>query len=157
MRHWGDQTICGNRKKERKEAIHPRSTLMNTSLWAVINSWLHWLCVVSGQLAFLWLYKHSIAFYDQISSRWIAWLQIYCMLYWTLRYSAHNICTNYESRFKILLSFHCLLDPKRGRNAAFWRRGKMRTRFWWRNLRKRDHLEDISVEFRIILKGILKK
>jgi len=28
--------------------------------------------------------------------------------------------------------------------------------FWWDNLRKRDHLEDIGVDGRIILKFILK-
>jgi len=31
------------------------------------------------------------------------------------------------------------------------------TGFWWENLRKTNHLEDLSVHGRIILKGILKK
>ena len=32
----------------------------------------------------------------------------------------------------------------------------MYTEFWWRNLRKGDHLEDRDVDERIILKGILE-
>jgi hypothetical protein len=119
MTHWEDQTISGNRKKERKESIHPRSTLMNTSLWAVINSWLQRLCVVSGQLVFLWLSKHPIAFYDQVSSRWVAWLQIYCMLYWTHRYLAQKTFTDYESPSKILVSFH-RLDPNTGKACGMF-------------------------------------
>jgi hypothetical protein len=30
-------------------------------------------------------------------------------------------------------------------------------RFWWKNLRERDHLEDQGVDGRVILKLILKK
>jgi hypothetical protein len=33
----------------------------------------------------------------------------------------------------------------------------MDTGFWWENLRQRDHLEDPSVEGRIILKLIFRK
>jgi hypothetical protein len=31
------------------------------------------------------------------------------------------------------------------------------TRFWWENLRERDHLEDPGVDERIILRWILRK
>jgi len=31
----------------------------------------------------------------------------------------------------------------------------MRTRFWWGNLRERDHLEDLGLDGRIILNGSL--
>jgi hypothetical protein len=31
------------------------------------------------------------------------------------------------------------------------------TRFWWRNLRERDHLEDTGVDERIILKWIFRR
>jgi hypothetical protein len=31
------------------------------------------------------------------------------------------------------------------------------TEFWWRNLRERDHLGELSVDGRIILKWIFKK
>jgi hypothetical protein len=36
-------------------------------------------------------------------------------------------------------------------------RGEVYTGFWWGNLRERDHLEDIGLHGRIILKWIFKK
>jgi hypothetical protein len=33
----------------------------------------------------------------------------------------------------------------------------MHTQFWWGKVRERDHLEDISVDGRMILKWIFKK
>ena len=33
----------------------------------------------------------------------------------------------------------------------------MHTGFWWGDLRERDHLEDLSIDRRIILKWIFKK
>ena len=33
----------------------------------------------------------------------------------------------------------------------------MHTEFWWGNLKERDHLEDISVDGRVILKWVIKK
>jgi hypothetical protein len=38
-----------------------------------------------------------------------------------------------------------------------WVRGEVCTGLWWGNLRKRDHLLDLGVDGRIILKSILKK
>jgi hypothetical protein len=38
-----------------------------------------------------------------------------------------------------------------------WRILEMRTGFWWGNLKERNHLEDQSVDRRIILKYILNK
>jgi hypothetical protein len=38
-----------------------------------------------------------------------------------------------------------------------WGKREIHTEFWWRNLNERDHLEDLGVCGRIILKGILKK
>jgi len=37
------------------------------------------------------------------------------------------------------------------------RRREMYVRFWLENLKERDHLEDLSIEQRIILEWILKK
>jgi len=36
-------------------------------------------------------------------------------------------------------------------------REEVRTRFWWGNLRERDHLEGLGLDGRIILKCIFKK
>jgi hypothetical protein len=36
-------------------------------------------------------------------------------------------------------------------------RGEVLTEFWWGNLREVDHFEDISVDWKIILKWIFKK
>jgi len=35
--------------------------------------------------------------------------------------------------------------------------GELHTGFWWGNLRGKDHLEDISIDGRIILKWTFKK
>jgi hypothetical protein len=36
-------------------------------------------------------------------------------------------------------------------------RGEVYTGLWWGNLRKRDHLEDLAIDGRIILRWIFKK
>ena len=38
-----------------------------------------------------------------------------------------------------------------------WEKGEVRTGFWWGNLRKRAHSEDLGVEGRIILRLIFRK
>jgi len=38
-----------------------------------------------------------------------------------------------------------------------WGRGELHRGFWWGNLEERDHLEDLGLDGRIILKLILKK
>jgi len=38
-----------------------------------------------------------------------------------------------------------------------WGRGKVYTRFWWGNMRERDHLGDPDVDGRIILGWIFRK
>jgi len=35
-------------------------------------------------------------------------------------------------------------------------RGEVHTGFWWGNLKERDHLEDLSIDWSIILKWVLK-
>jgi hypothetical protein len=34
-----------------------------------------------------------------------------------------------------------------------WETGKVQTGFWWGNLRKRDHLEDLGLDERVISNG----
>ena len=41
-------------------------------------------------------------------------------------------------------------------HVAVWRRGEVHAEFWWGNLRETDHLEDLGVDVRIILKWFLK-
>jgi hypothetical protein len=38
-----------------------------------------------------------------------------------------------------------------------WEIGEVHTGFWWGDLRERDHLEDLRIDWRIILKWIFKK
>jgi hypothetical protein len=38
-----------------------------------------------------------------------------------------------------------------------WGTGEVHTGFWWGDLRERDHLKELGVDGRIILKLILKK
>ena len=38
-----------------------------------------------------------------------------------------------------------------------WETGEVRTGFWWEELREIDHLEDLGVEVRLLLKWISKK
>jgi hypothetical protein len=38
-----------------------------------------------------------------------------------------------------------------------WGKGEVCAGFWWGNLKERDHLEDLDVDGRMILKLILKK
>jgi len=42
-------------------------------------------------------------------------------------------------------------------HVARMEREEVRTRFWWGNLRERDHLEGLGLDGRIILKCIFKK
>ena len=38
-----------------------------------------------------------------------------------------------------------------------WGRGEVFTGFWWGNLRERDHLEELGVDGKIILRWIFRK
>jgi len=49
------------------------------------------------------------------------------------------------------------LDVIRKNFWHVWGRGKLHTGYWWGNLRKRDHLEDLGIDRRKILKYILNK
>jgi hypothetical protein len=38
-----------------------------------------------------------------------------------------------------------------------WEKEKVDARFWWGNLRERDHFEDVGIDGKIILKWTFKK
>jgi len=38
-----------------------------------------------------------------------------------------------------------------------WERGEVHSELWWEIMREREHLEDLGVDKRIILKQMLKK
>ena len=42
-------------------------------------------------------------------------------------------------------------------HVHIWETGQMHTGFWWRDLKERDHSEDLGVDGMIILKWIFKK
>jgi hypothetical protein len=44
-----------------------------------------------------------------------------------------------------------------GRACSRYGAGEVHAGFWWRELRERDHMEDVGVDGRIILKWIFKK
>ena len=44
-----------------------------------------------------------------------------------------------------------------GACSAYLGGGEVCTGFWWGNLRERDHLENLGVDGRVILKWIIKK
>ena len=57
-------------------------------------------------------------------------------------------------------SIVCVVKSRRlrwGGMRYVWRKGEVCTRFWWGNLRERDHWGDQDVDGRIILRWILRK
>jgi len=44
-----------------------------------------------------------------------------------------------------------------GACSKYWGRGEMYAKFWWDNLREKDHFEDRGVGGKIIIKWILRK
>ena len=46
---------------------------------------------------------------------------------------------------------------KQAGHVALWGREEIHTGFWWGNPRERDHLEDPSVDGKIILRWIFRK
>jgi hypothetical protein len=50
-----------------------------------------------------------------------------------------------------------ILDYRDGDYVAYRERRKMCPEFWWENEKERDHLEDLDIERRILLKIDLKK
>ena len=52
---------------------------------------------------------------------------------------------------------YSLVQVKEGEVCGTYGERKMYTGFWWGNLKKGDHLEDLGVDGRITLKRTLKK
>jgi hypothetical protein len=50
-----------------------------------------------------------------------------------------------------------LPNIKKGLGCSRCGRCHMHTKFWWKNLMERVHLEDLGVDVRILLKHIFKK
>ena len=56
------------------------------------------------------------------------------------------------------MSKYYLSDEIRwGECGTYWGTRGLHTRVWWRNLKKRDHLEDLGIDGRIILKWIINR
>jgi hypothetical protein len=66
-----------------------------------------------------------------------------------------------EELYDLYASPNIIRDIKsrrmKGTFSTYRRRVEVHTGFWWGNLRERDHLEDLSVDERIILKCLFKK
>jgi hypothetical protein len=58
----------------------------------------------------------------------------------------------------LLLNIMRVINSRRNGQGREQHEGKERCkRFWWGNLRQRDHLEDLGVDGRIILRWIFRK
>jgi hypothetical protein len=57
----------------------------------------------------------------------------------------------------MICTTHQIIWVIKERKMRLGGRRERKTGFWWENLRKTNHLEDLSVDGRIILKGILNK
>jgi hypothetical protein len=55
-----------------------------------------------------------------------------------------------------IMELHTVLYPYHGTIYHLWRRGWVLTEFGWGILRERDHLEDLVVDGRIILRWIFR-
>jgi hypothetical protein len=68
--------------------------------------------------------------------------------------------TIYVFRSFMICTAHLILlggqikEDGMGGACGIWRRNKMRTSFWWLNLKKRDNLQDLGVDSSIILKFV---
>jgi hypothetical protein len=66
-----------------------------------------------------------------------------------------SVLTEERILFFGYLEYIVMVKSRRMREQGMWRvwgREKVHTGFWWENLREIDHLEDVSLFWRIILK-----
>jgi hypothetical protein len=57
----------------------------------------------------------------------------------------------------IIRSGNQIEENEMGRACGTYGGGEINTDFWWRNLKERDHLEDLGVDLSMVINYILKK
>jgi len=104
---------------------------------------LTWLSGLRQKQVFTWLHSRTYLFTCRSSGTYLGYLELF---------SSSVACTSYENCICMdsEITFHSStpIVPIMWQSLEIW---ELRTKFWSENLRERDHLEDISVDGRVIL------